>query len=246
MRNPKTLNIALRHAPHRAPLGKGSLSYQAEAEPKAVLAGESLVRRFADWSRQNAVQAELMIRLVEGFVEHELKEGNRLDFGLVSFYPHLNGTLSARDADPMKEGLKIVPAVKARQRLRSLLAVWPDQLIPVNKSQKRAYAQIWNVVCEGVRQRGKIDTITADRVVGIVGTALDFDESAPDEGIWLENWRGERVAKAEILHHEIGYVQCRFPGPLPSQRLELVVSTRLGKGPEFKVNDFHHKVNVIP
>ena len=46
-----------------------------------------------------------------------LAQGNRLDFGLVSFYPRLSGALSSRDIDPEQDGLFVRGAVKATRTL---------------------------------------------------------------------------------------------------------------------------------
>ena len=68
------------------------------------------------WARRSFMQpaaAKGLIASLEGFIEDELRDGNRLDFDLVSFSPRLSGGLSSRNADPESDGLHVRGAVKA-------------------------------------------------------------------------------------------------------------------------------------
>ena len=115
--------------------------FQTNLTPNATLEGKELIERWADFSRLNAAQAETTLVLLKGFILEELAKGNKLDFGLVSFYPRLSGALSSRDSSPGAEGLYVRGAVKARRPLMNGLK---DKLEAVN-GLTTVQAHIYNV-----------------------------------------------------------------------------------------------------
>lgn len=64
-----------------------------------------------------------MVEGIERFIRRELENGNRLDFGLVSFLPRLSAALPARDADPGETGIRLRGSVKARKSLSASLGL---------------------------------------------------------------------------------------------------------------------------
>ena len=115
--------------------------FQTNLTPNATLEGKELIERWADFSRLNAAQAETTLVLLKGFILEELAKGNKLDFGLVSFYPRLSGALSSRDSSPGAEGLYVRGAVKARRPLMNglkdkLEAVVAGYDIPVDAAKE--------------------------------------------------------------------------------------------------------------
>jgi hypothetical protein len=81
--------------------------FQTDLTPNETLEGDALIKRWAEYSRLNAAQAQTALVLLKGFILDELAKGNKLDFELVSFYPRLSGALSSRDSSPDAEGLYV-------------------------------------------------------------------------------------------------------------------------------------------
>lgn len=243
MNNRSTINITVRGKPHSSPLGDKTQRFQIEAVPKEILSEDALYRRFAWYYNVDTLTAEHEIRRVEGFILKELSEGNRLNFNLVSIYPHVTGTISTRDEDPAKAGLEVIGAVKARSQLRDA----PKKtLIPVNHTSKRAYGYIDGVTADGIPWTPGRDVIKTGVKLWVGGTVCIFSGDDPEEGIWLETWDNKVIARAtEVVANGSGGASCRFEGTVPKGNYTLVVGTRLGKSKEYKLNRFLHKVRVI-
>lgn len=243
MNHRSTIDIAVRAKPHSSPLGDKVQRFQIEAVPKEILSEDALYQRFARYYNVDTLTAEHEIRRVEGFILKELSEGNRLDFSLVSIYPHVTGTISTRDEDPAKAGLEVIGAVKARSQLRDAPK---NTLIPVNHTSKRAYGYIDGVTAEGIPWTRGRDTITTGVKVWVGGTVCVFSGDDPEEGIWLETWDKKVVARAiDVVANGSGGATCRFEGTVTKGNYTLVVGSRLGKSKEYKLNRFLHKVRVI-
>ena len=136
--------------------------FQTNLTPNATLEGKELIERWADFSRLNAAQAETTLVLLKGFILEELAKGNKLDFGLVSFYPRLSGALSSRDSSPEAEGLYVRGAVKARRPLMNGLK---DKLEAVN-GLTTVQAHIYNVFDKKAK---RFDVLATGHVLSVAG-----------------------------------------------------------------------------
>ena len=220
-------------------------TFQAILTPVEVIKGNELVEQLAQYSGIQPGQARIQLAVLEGFILDMLSKGNRLDFGLVSFYPRLSGALSSRNADPMADGLFVRGAVKAARALTNALK---DKLLAVNAPDANGPV-IYNVFD---RDANTFDVIAADHILSISGQNIQIAPEQEDEGVWLVKRRHtnkrkhsyDTVARARVTRSDVGVVEAIVPGPLPSGKYLLEVHTRRGKGPDFKIAVCRHEIRV--
>jgi len=208
-------------------MGEGeSRAFQAKAVPNMTLSGEDLVKRFAERADIHPMRARMAIDLLEGFILDQLAEGNRLDFGLVTFYPRLSGGLSSRDADPESEGVYLRGAVKARLPLMNALR---KKLEPVNKlSNDRP--RLFGVCDAETKEPG---VVAAGRVLELTGRDIPIDTSRPDEGVWLEKRTRGKLVKAEVVESAAQTAKIVFRETPECGQYALALVTRCGK-PDYR------------
>jgi len=214
-------------------------SFQAEIVPNAVLEGEALYEKLGNRTAFGASRAKLAIQMIESFVMEELAEGNRLDFGLVSFYPRLSSGLPTRDADPASEGIDAFGAVKARRELQDCLRRKLDLTNELSNVRPRVFG-IAEVGAASITQQkwgmdGSDAAIQAGRTYQITGSDIPIDRTRADEGVWLEKRTRGKVAEAEVLESAVYGCKVVFRETPPKGKYTLVVGTRCGKGTDFKI-----------
>ncbi len=241
----KALNIKPRS--NTSPSSNGT--FQATVIPFDAYEGESLYSELADYMGTNNVyKAESMVKTIEGFIMKELKEGKRLDFGLVSFFPKLSKALPTRDANPSREGIYLQGGVKARRPLSVSLAA---SLIPVNPQAKSRSVIIGTMDLE---ERFRFHGFRWGHEVDIIGKYINIDQSHEDEKIWIEkpvkHRRDQRkaLAYARCLEGDKGgtEVKCIFEGePVKPGNYMLCISTRGGNGLDWTLNTVRHQIKIV-
>ena len=206
--------------------------FQTNLTPNATLEGKELIERWADFSRLNAAQAETTLVLLKGFILEELAKGNKLDFGLVSFYPRLSGALSSRDSSPEAEGLYVRGAVKARRPLMNGLK---DKLEAVN-GLTTVQAHIYNVF------------LATGHVLSVAGYDIFVDAAKEDEGVWLERrtHKGyERVTKGRVVGYSPDLTEVIFDEQIAPGTYVLAFYTRCSHGEGYRVVRVSRKIRAI-
>lgn len=231
-------------------VAKGS-SFQADIIPALTYEGEELYQKLAEFMQlANSSQAEQIVGGMENFIKSELKKGNRLDFGLVSFFPRLSSALPTRDADPAQEGIFARGAVKARKALSASL----EEDVVVENPQAVDALRIVGAV-DNEDGNFPYDGFRLHHEVGILNHALriTIDPSHEDEKIWLEKpikrRHQERVplAYAQYLGTKDGWkLRCKFADDaVRPGKYTLCVSTRAGKGLDYRLRIVRHPVKVL-
>ena len=248
----RTKNIKIKA--YKSASSVATRSFQANLVPEATYSGEALYRRLAmylDLQESDWARARRMVEDLEGFIQKELEEGNRLDFGLVSFFPRLSESLSTRDADPAEEGIYVRGAVKARKTLAESLA---KKLIAVNSQSEDALRIVAAIDAED--KDFAYDGFRLCHEVGILNynLAITIDPTHEDEKIWLE----KPIKHRRQEHKPLAYAQylgmaddgwrirCKFDaGAVSPGTYMLCISTRAGKGLEYRLRTIRHKVIVL-
>jgi len=213
-------------------------AFQAEIVPNAVLSGKELYEKIGNRTAFGAARAELAVCMLENFIKEELAEGNRLDFGLVSFYPRLSGALPTRDADPASEGIGVFGAVKARRELKDAVRGKLDPENELSNVRPRLYGA-WD------EETKAENVIVAGHVIQLSGRDIPIVTSRPDEGVWLEKRTRGKVASAEVLESQLTSAKVVFHETPSRGKYTLVVGTRCGKGVDFKVRRCLLDVRVL-
>lgn len=229
--------------------GSGEQSFQADVVPNAVYEGRELHERFADFlglGAKDVHQAKTRIEELENFILRELEQGNRLDFGLVSFYPRLSAALPTRDSDPEDAGLHLRGAVKSRRSLSASL----DEYLSAENPTATVSIRIYSVMAED-SPHCRMDEIPIGTVCGAVCHDVVIDPNRPDEGIWLEkpvkrrNQTHEVLARCEYLGVRNGLIRFRLNETVPPGRYMLSIGTRAGMGPAYRLRVARHQVRVV-
>ena len=179
--------------------------------------------------------------LLKGFILEELAKGNKLDFGLVSFYPRLSAALSNRDSSPDAEGLYVRGAVKAR---RPLVNGLKDRLEAVN-ALSSVHSRIFNVLDKTVN---RFDVMATGHVLSVSGYDIPVDEAKEDEGVWLEKrtHKGyERVTRGRIANYNVDLMEVAFDEPIRPGKYVIAIYTRCGHGEGYRVVRISRKIRAL-
>ena len=215
--------------------------FQTELEPECTLAGKTLVKRWAAYSNMNTAHAQAMLTLMEGFILDELCDGNRLDFGLVSFYPRLSGALSSRDSSPDAEGLYVRGAVRAR---RSLVNGLKDKLEAVN-NLSTVHSRIFNVLD---KTNKRFEVLAAGHILSVSGFDIPVDSAKEDEGVWLERrtYKGYvQVAKGRVVSSSRDMLEVVFDDPIAIGKYVIAVYTRCCHDDNYRVVRVSRKIRAV-
>ena len=234
-----TIKIHARSGKVGETVSRGRQMFQVDAEPNEVLEGRTLAERFAHKIKADASEATYLVDSLQEFIVEELQKGNRLEFDLVSFLPRLSGALPARDANPTDAEVVMLGHVKARPALRNALK---NKLVPVN-----AIVPEWGVIQSVMDvQLKKFDQIVIGHDVSLAGVSVMIDLSQPDEGVWLENAKGEVVSRADVSFSDAQVVDCRFRGQVSPGTYTLVLANRASKkGSDYKLCRHCREVKVL-
>lgn len=214
--------------------------FQAELVPYRTLSeGE-----FAEWwSLRSAIHAEtlkLMLMTIGSGIREALASGFRVELGLATFYPHLSGALSSRDADPEMDGKYVRGAVMAR---RALVECLRQRLDPVN-SLASLRVRLYGVSDTKTTRSG---TIAAGHKLHVIGENIPIVAGRPDEGVWLEKRTRHgsiRVATARILTSSVAFLEVVFDNLPRRGKYNLIVGTRCGRTTDYKIVRCRHAVTV--
>ena len=214
--------------------------FQAELVPYRTLSEGEFVEW---WSSRSAIRAEtlrLALATIGEGIQEALASGYRVELGLATFYPHLSGALSSRDADPEMDGRYVRGAVMAR---RALVDCLRQKLDPVN-TLASLRVRLFSVVDTEATRPG---TIAAGHKLHIIGENIPVVAGRPDEGVWLEKRmrRGlVRVATARILSSSITLLEAVFDNLPPHGKYNLIVGTRCGRSTDYKIVRCRYAVTV--
>lgn len=215
--------------------------FQAELVPYRTLSEDE----FADWwSHRSAIHAEtlrLMLTTIGSGIREALANGFRVELGLATFYPHLSGALSSRDADPEMDGQHVRGAVMAR---RALVECLRDRLDPVN-SLASLRVRLYSVTDMDATRS---NTIVAGHTLQVIGENIPVEAERPDEGVWLEKRTRHgavRVATARIVSSSLKVLRVVFDSVPPRGKYNLIVGTRCGRTTDYKIIRCRRAVTVV-
>lgn len=234
-----TIRVHARNVKVDETVSRGRQMFQVDAEPNEILEGRALAERFAQKLKVDTSEASYIIESLQEFVIEELQAGNRLDFELMSFLPRLSGTLPTRDANPTDVGLVVKGHVKERPALRNALK---GRLIPINSTAPE-WGAVQSVMDEPLK---KFDQIVIGHKIDLAGVNVQIDPDQPDEGVWLEDAKGNVVSRAEVSYSDAQVVDCYFHEPAAPGKYTLVLANRARKkGSDYKLCRHCRAVMVI-
>ncbi len=216
--------------------------FQADVIPNRVLDKKDVVDALAKDLGLAPAAIEVVISGLDDLVVRELGRGNRVDLGLVSFLPKLSGALSARDADPSFDGLRLCGSARARHKLVNAI---DENLVPVNKVTGNKVV-LSSVATKGDEIGGRIKAGTAAIATGI---GLVVVEGRADEGIWLQSRQAygykDTGFKARILFQDADHVEFVFDALPPPGKYSLVLAGRGGNTTAYRAARRRLNVEVV-
>ena len=207
-------------------LTAGKTCYQGQLQHNNVLTQKETRKWFADYCSEPESLTTRYVEALGEFIAQEIAKGNRLDFGPFSVGLKLRGGFKSSNGEfdektnslsvEMTPGTDIKRAVEA---LRPINATDETRWHIGSTLQRIPYEVYDEISAEGLRR------------LTIAGYLPAVDCSKPDEGVWLENDAGEKVAVATVEKSDFGYSDCTLEGALERGDYWIVVQSRYQKDP---------------
>ena len=231
----ETLKYTLKKVTGSAANGKEC--YKAEpAEPRTIEI-DDFVDVLAKTMHQSTTEARFMVNAVSETIQNLLNAGFTVKLDLVKFKPTLTpATFNTVDAD--LSGAKISGAVVPTRKLHAPLRLAAENVLKI------PHLSTYTIYSRGVMEPGHIFpgieiSYTVDK--------LKINLEREDEGIFLENSKGDTVAKARITKQDGGYLLFFFDDYIePGDNYRISYRTRHGKDSDHALITQHwdHKVVV--
>lgn len=216
----------------------GANCYQAFPRHVQTLSRSDFAEEMAQSTGFSPEVAELFLATFVRLLEKHYNEGTFVNLGELRAGVSIHGSVS----DPLlpwdRSGLELKPYIMLAGRLRKCLNgeravnVTEGPSATIEGLLDTVHAVNWSII--GM----------ANVVVNLIGTGLDVEASEPDEGAWLEDEKGNVVARAVVTKASITMLDCTFAELPPSGRYRFVVATRAGLGIAFPVRRTKRWVTV--
>ena len=178
----------------RPEVAKGKVAYSARMRHMDVIRGERLFEEFGKYMAMNPTLAKNLVNGLGGYIKEQLLHGCKLDFGVFKVGLTIRGGFAAANDkfDPEKNTVcvSLTPSVELKKAVAKMK---PENLtnlqVPILDS----------AFCEKYINQLGIGKLVCRVECGMNGDFPVREFSGDDDGVWLEDENGKRVAKAKIL-----------------------------------------------
>ena len=202
-------------------LTAGKTCYQGHLQHNAVLSEKETRRRFAECCKQEPFETNKYIDALGTFIVREIAHGNRLNFGAFGVeLKMLGGFKGANDTfDEKRNAISVclIPGKEIKTAVKALkpVNVTEDTRWYLSGTLQRIPYEIYDeIVAEGRRE------------FTVTGRIPPVRPSQPDEGVWIEDDAGEKVAVAAIVSSDLSCTDCTLEGPLERGDYWIVIQCR--------------------
>ena len=202
-------------------LTAGKTCYQGHLQHNAVLSERETRRRFAEYCCEDRSRTDRYLDALGEFIAREIAHGNRLNFGPFAVELKMLGGFQGTNApfDEKRNAISVclIPGkeIKAAAKVLKPVNVTADTRWYLNGTLQRVPYQVYDeIVAEGRRE------------FTVTGLIPSVHPSHPDEGVWLEDDVGEKVAVATVVSSDISHTDCTLEGPLERGDYWIVVQSR--------------------
>ena len=172
-------------------------------------------------------------------IAEELRAGNRVEVeNLFSGGIAVSGTCAGANAPWDKSKNSLTPYFYAKGDMRTAL----DGTTAINVTEGN-HAQIKRVLDTIAKVDGVI-TNQPNVTVYLSGVNLLVNQTASDEGVWIEDKDGTVVSTATVTGSTATTIDCTFATLPEDGAYKIVVATRGGLGPEFGVSLARKSIEV--
>ena len=202
-------------------LTAGKTYYQGHLQHNAVLSERETRRRFAEYCCEDRSRTDRYLDALGEFIVREIAHGNRLNFGPFDVSLKLLGGFRSANAsfDEKRNAISVclIPSkeIKSAVKILNPINVTEDTRWYLSGTLQRVPYQVYDeIVAEGRRE------------FTVTGLIPPVHPSHPDEGVWLEDDVGEKVAVATVVSSDISHTDCTLEGPLACGDYWIIVQCR--------------------
>ena len=175
-------------------LSGGKAAYSARMRHMDVIRGERLFKEFGEYMAMNPTLAKNLVNGFGGYIKQQLLHGYKLDFGVFKAGLTIRGGFDAANDkfDPEKNMVcvSLTPSVELKKAVAKMK---PENLtdlqVPIMDS----------AFCGKYIDQLGLGKLVCRVECGMNGEFPVSQFTGDDDGVWLEDGGGKRVAKAKIL-----------------------------------------------
>ena len=237
----RNVDLKFKATPVSARAAKGKVRYQGWIRHNQSLDRDEFAAAYAKKMGVDVSESIYCLSALRELVESQLRSGNRVDLGWVSFGLKMEGTVDGEDGKFDSGRNRISVSVKCGKSFNACA----EGIVPRNV--KTSF-----VACiDSTSQRGvKLSPKMFDRIcrsgsdVTVAGMNIAIDVNNPDEGAWLEQ-DGKIAAVGKVGETDAQICVIRFDAFPPPGKYDLVLACRNNRPPTTVVKKVRHAVTVV-
>ena len=196
-------------------------AYAARMRHMDVIRGERLFKEFGEYMAMNPTLAKNLVNGLGGYIKEQLLHGYKLDFGVFKVGLTIRGGFAAANDkfDPEKNTVcvSLTPSVELKKAVAKMK---PENLTDLQEPiLDCAFCK------EYINQLG-LGKLVCRVECGMNGDFPVREFSGEDDGVWIEDENGKRVAKAKILSVDGTRLEFVINEDVPIGRYRLFIGSR--------------------
>ena len=219
-------------------LTAGKTCYQGHLQHNAVLSEKDTRKQFAEYCCEDRSRTDRYLNALGEFISRKIAHGQRLNFGPFAVELKLLGGFQGANApfDEKKNAISVclIPSKELKAAVKALkpVNVTEDTHWYLSGALQHVPYEVWDqLVAEGPRQ------------FTVTGLIPPVHPSQSDEGVWLEDDTGEKVAVATIVSSGLSHTDCTLEGSLARNDYWMVIQGRYLNEPN--LIRCRHRVKVV-
>lgn len=208
-------------------LTEGKTCYQGLLRHNVVLSERETRKAFAAYCGEPASRTNRYVDSLGEFIALNVQAGNRLDFGCFAVELRIRGGFKSANAPFIPGTNALSVELIAGKEIRQAT----ETLKPVNVTDG---GEKWRI--DSILQKRPVETYDwipseGECLASVAGYMPEVHTAVADEGVWIEDNEGVRLATGEIVQTECGYTEFTLRGPIPSGSHWFVLQGRLKDSP---------------
>ena len=202
-------------------LSGGKAAYAARMRHMDVIRGERLFEEFGKYMAMNPTLAKNLVNGLGGYIKQQLLHGYKLDFGVFKVGLTIRGGFAAANDkfNPEKNTVcvSLTPSVELKKAVAKMK---PENLTNLQGPILDC------AFCEKYINQLGIGKLVCRVECGMNGEFPVREFKGDDDGVWLEDDNGKRVAKAKILSVDGTRLEFIINEDVPIGRYRLFIGSR--------------------
>ena len=202
-------------------LSGSKATYSARIRHLDVIRGDDLFKDFGKYMAMNPTLAKSLVDGLGGYIRDKLLDGYKLDFGAFKVGLTIRGGFSAANGefDPKRNKvcISLTPSVELK---KAVAAMRPENLTVLETPV------LQDAFCPKYSTRLGRGKIVCRVECGMNGEFPIREFTGEDDGVWLEDAEGRRIAKARVLSVDATRLSFIIDEDVPFGRYRLFVGCR--------------------